>query len=590
MPNQKHTLAHVTHEAVEKIGGIGTVLEGLMTSPVYKKNIGRSILIGPCQTHVAVDPTKRLGTEGTVLYSSVDEIDELGLGRKLRPIEWAFSTPIVYGKRTFDIPGDKLTGEADVLMIDIFNISHDRLALFKYRLNETFGLDSGRYDSDWGYEEYIRLAEPAFYALNALLGEEEKPCVVLSHEFMGMGTALKCIMDGADDFRTIFHAHECATARHIVENHPGHDTMFYNVLREARKKKQYVEDVFGDLSGVFRHKLISLSHCCDAVMAVGDYTAEEMHFLGSHFDHHDIELVYNGVPAAKVTQKARNDARTMLIDYTNKTLGYKPDVLMTHVTRPVISKGLWRDIQVCGHLDCHFGERGVTGVLYILTSAGGTRRAQDVRHMEAEYGWPADHRFGYPDLVGPEEDLWRMIEQFNAEHDNVKVVLVNQFGWSRERIGKRCPKDMDIARFRWATDVEFGMATYEPFGISPLEPLGSGAVCVISNVCGCEGFVEYVTDNQPVDNVLVADYTQLDKKRTINALLDMNQPQRDAIERIESARIADELVERIPFTDADRKAMLKSGQELVKMMGWDQVVENKLLHVLDRIVNHLDED
>ena len=590
MANHKYTLAHVTHEAVEKIGGIGTVLEGLMTSPVYKKSIGRSILVGPCQTHVAVDPNKRLGDEGTVLYSSVDQIDELGLGKKLRPIEWAFNTPIVYGKRTFDIPGDKRTGESDVLMIDIFNISSDRLALFKFRLNETFGLDSGRYDDEWGYEEYIRLAEPAFYALNALLSEDEKPCVVLSHEFMGVGTALKCIMDGAEDFRTIFHAHECATARHIVENNAGHDTMFYNVLRAARDKKQYVEDVFGDLSGLFRHKLISLSHCCDAVMAVGDYTAEEMHFLGSHFDHHDIELVYNGVPAAKVTQKARTDARKMLADYTKKVVGFKPDVMMTHVTRPVISKGLWRDIQVCDRLDTHFAQEGVKGVLYILTSAGGVRRSQDVRHMESEYGWPRDHRYGYPDLVGPEEDLWKMIEQFNAEHANVQVVLVNQFGWSRDRIGKRCPKDMDIAHFRWATDVEFGMATYEPFGISPLEPLGSGAVCVISNVCGCEGFVEYVTDNKPVDNVLVADYTQLEKKWSINALLGMNQDQRDAIEQVESTRIAEELMRRIPLTEDARKTMLKSGQELVKLMGWDQVVENKLLHVLDRIVNHNDED
>ena len=40
-----------------------------------------------------------------------------------------------------------------------------------------------------------------------------------------------------------------------------------------------------------------------------------------------------------------------------------------------------------------------------------------------------------------------------------------------------------------AYDAELGMATYEPFGISQLEPLGSGAVCVISNVCGCAGFV-----------------------------------------------------------------------------------------------------
>ena len=580
-----YTLAHVTHEAVEKLGGIGTVLEGLMTSPVYQQHVGRSILVGPTQTHVAVDPTKRLGEEGTVLYSSVDDIDELGLGPRLRPIEWAFNTPIVYGRRTFALPGDTRTGQADVLMIDVFNISADRLGRFKFQLFEKFGIDSTRYEEHWDYEEYLRLAEPAFYALAALLGEDELPCIVLSHEFMGMATALKCILDGPEQFRTIFHAHECATARWVVENHPGHDTMFYNVLREARGQGQYVEQVFGDLSSFFRHALISKSHCCDAVMAVGDHTAEEMHFLGSHFDHHHIELVYNGVPATRVTLRQRNSARKMLIDYTDKLLGYRPDVLMTHVTRPVISKGMWRDVQVCHELDRRFKVDGTTGVLYILTTGGGVRRPQDVRQMEQEYGWPGDHRHGYPDLVGPEIGLWEMIEPFNRDHQHIKIVLVNQFGWSTERIGRRLDPKMHMGHFRWATDVEFGMATYEPFGISPLEPLASGAICMISTVCGCEGFVEYVTDGRGVDNVLVADYTRLERQHTLEQLLEMSAEQRNIIERAEAARLADALIERVPRDNDGRKALIEAGQRLVARMGWDQVVEQKLVPVLERITN-----
>lgn len=583
--SNSYTLAHVTHEAVEKLGGIGTVLEGLITSPVYQKHVGRSILVGPCQTHVAVDPTKRLGESGTVLYSSVDQIDELGLGRRLRPIEWAFNTPIVFGRRTFDIPGDTRNGVADVLMIDVFNISHDRLSLFKYRLNERFGIDSMRYDMHWDYEEYIRLAEPAFYALNALLSEEERPCIVLAHEFMGMGTALKCILDGADDFRTIFHAHECATARYLVEKHQGHDTMFYNVLARAQEQGKYAQDVFGDLSGLLRHALIRQAHCCDAVMAVGDYTAEEMHFLGQHFDHHHIELVYNGVPAASCSLRKRNASRKLMIDYTREILGYEPDVIMSHVTRPVISKAMWRDAKVCHELDEMFGEKGLKGVLYILTTAGGARRPQDVRHMEAQYGWPAHHRYGYPDLVGPEEDLWKMIEPFNRDHQHVKIVLVNQFGWSRDRIGQRLPEGMDISDFRQATDVEFGMATYEPFGISPLEPLYSGAICVISNVCGCKGFVDYVTGGEPTPNVLVADCTTLAGDWPMEKLLNMTWVERNVVENREAARIAEELMERIPLDNESRKALIDSGQKLVKKMGWDQVVKNKLLGVLESVTH-----
>lgn len=582
----KYTIAHVTHEAVEKVGGIGTVLEGLMTSPVYQENVDRSILVGPCGTHLQIDPTRRLGKDGRVFYSSVDGIDTRHLGAKFKPIEWAFDVKIIYGTRKYHLPGDTRTGEADVLLIDVFNNNADRLGVFKHRLAETFNIHSGEYEKAWDYEEYVRLAEPAFYALCALLEDDELPCILFGHEFMGMPTVLKAILDGSNQFRTIFHAHECATARYLVENHHGHDTVFYNIIQQAREQGVYVEDVFGDLSDQFRHALISRAHCCDAIVAVGDYTAAEMHFLGRQFDHHDIDLVYNGLPAMPVTMQRKSQCRAMLQDYTNKLLGFKPDVLMTHVMRPVISKGLWRDLQVCHHLDQYFGQQGEKGVLYVLTSAGGIRHARDIRLMESEYDWPRVHHIGYPDLVGPEIDFERMISPFNDGHSNVKIILVNQFGWDEDTIGLRLPRKMNIADLRIATDVEFGMATYEPFGISPLEPLGSGAICIISSVCGCAGFVSFTTKGQPVNNVLVADYTRLDGNYDIGQLLNMGQPDRDPIEWREAGYIASEINKRLPRTSDDMRKLLSSGQQLVSHMGWDQVVEFKLLPVLNRVVSN----
>ena len=201
-----------------------------------------------------------------------------------------------------------------------------------------------------------------------------------------------------------------------------------------------------------------------------------------HFDHHHIDLVYNGVPPLKVSHQAEIDSRRMLMQYAQSVIGevdaqpFTPDVLMTHVTRPVVSKGIWRDLQVCHELDSRFAAAGRQGALFILTSAGGTRRPQDVLSMEAEYGWPRTHREGYPDLCGPEVEINRMVETFNSTHRNIQAVLVNQFDWREDLIGRRCPAGMTFADFRRATDVEFGLATYEPFGISPLEPLGSGAI------------------------------------------------------------------------------------------------------------------
>jgi hypothetical protein len=584
-PMKKLTAVHVTHEAAEKIGGIGTVLEGILTSPVYQEHVERSILVGPFAEHVQVDPSERLGPGSKVLYSSLDDIDEIDLKGRLQPIEWAFDVKIIYGTRTFDFPGTDRTGEAEIVLIDVFRINQDRLNLFKHQLFEKLQVDSSRYEAAWDYEEYVRLAVPAYHALLALLKREQLPCVLFSHEFMGLPTAFKATFDGESQFRTIFHAHECATARRIVEHHAGHDTAFYNILEKAQAEGRYVNDVFGDQSDGFRHALISQAHLCDGIIAVGDYTAREMHFLGRHFDHHAIDMVYNGVPAMTVAPDERERSRELLIDYAEALLGDKPDILMTHVARPVISKGMWRDAMVCEELDRRFAERGRKGVLFILTSAGGVRRTRDIHAMEAEYGWPRAHREGYPDLVGPEIDLHHMASEFNESHHHVQIVLVNQFGWSRSRIGKRVPARMDIADFRRAADVEFGMATYEPFGIAPLEPLASGALCVISNICGCDGFVKYVTNGEGIENVIVADFTQLDHDRTVDELLNMTQAERDAVERIECARVAELIDQRIAFDMAGRAKLLDAGQRIVQKLGWDAVLESKLIPMLHRVMD-----
>jgi hypothetical protein len=203
--------------------------------------------------------------------------------------------------------------------------------------------------------------------------------------------------------------------------------------------------------------------------------------------------------------------------------------------------------------------------------------------MEEEYNWPRNHRAGYPDLVGPEMDISKDVDVFNADHKAVQVILVNQFGWSRERIGNRLPKEMTFSDLRRATDVEFGMATYEPFGISPLEPLNAGAICVISSVCGCAGFVKHVTNGDGTPNVIIADYTRLDHDSSIDELKAMDQQRRDAIETRVSAEIADALMQRLPTTDKQREKLIVSGQKLVARMGWDQVVEESLAPMLERV-------
>ncbi len=588
------TIAHVTHEAVEKIGGIGTVLEGMMISPVYKERVRRSILIGPLFGHLAAEPSKCLGEDGEVLYSSIDDIDTAGLGGKLRPIEWAFGVRIVYGIRRYHNIGEGRSGESEVLLIDVYNTKADRLNVFKGRLYSHFGIDCARYESRWDFEEYCRLAEPAYYALNVLLAEEDLPCVLVSHEFMGMCTALLAKMEGRDAYRTVFHGHECATARGIVENIPGHDIAFYNLMRQAAGQNLFVEDVFGPQDENMRHVMIEKSHSLDGVIAVGHETANEMHFLSREMSQADVDIVYNGLPVMKVDLAAKQQSRSKVDDWAEKVVGFRPDFLFTHVTRPVISKGLWRDLKVCSYLDQMLAEEGKRGLLVILTCGASVRSEHDVRHMAEQYGWPAQHRTGYPDLVGPEIGINNDIDGFNRGHMNIRGLLVNQFGFSRKALGPAAAHDMDISDLRKAADVEFGQSVYEPFGISQLEPLGSGAICVFTDVCGCSGFFRDTVrrlGKRAADfpNVMEVDYTDLPRPWALEELKNMSRDERDALEEEEARVIARRLCERLPRSDADRRELIAAGQELVEHMGWDAVLSHGFFPLLERITNGVEE-
>ena len=180
---------------------------------------------------------------------------------------------------------------------------------------------------------------------------------------------LAAILEGEkSNFRTVFYAHECATMRRIVEGHPGHDTMFYNVMRAAIAAGHYVEDVFGDQSGYYKHALIKATRFCDNIFAVGDYTMKEMRFLGADFSAVDMQLAYNGVPCWKISVDDKMRSRNKLRQYCKALLKYEPDYVFTHVTRLVPSKGLWRDLRVLEHVEEQLRQRNETAVLFTLST------------------------------------------------------------------------------------------------------------------------------------------------------------------------------------------------------------------------------
>jgi hypothetical protein len=472
-----------------------------------------------------------------------------------------------------------------VLLIDVFHANADRLNVFKGQLWERFGIASHEFQKVWEYEQYVRLAEPAIEALKAIGADgSDEQVLLLSHEYMGMPTALKAIVDGMDNVKTVFYAHEVASVRPIVEKLDGHDTMFYNVMAAAREQGKKLEEVFPQVHGNFKHPLVKAARYCDHVFAVGDQVVDELLFLDPHFRRDEIDLVYNGIPVGEIQLGDRRRSASLLKEYAQTLLGEKPTWIFSHVARPVLSKGIWRDLRVMHEMDAMLADRGESAVYFMLGTLGGQRRPQDVRHMERTYDWPVVHEYGYPDLCGGEEVVYETFRAFNEDHQAITAVLINQWGFNPKVCGHRMPEGMSIADLRRGTDVEFGLSVYEPFGISQLEPLSYGALCVVSNVCGCVGFARRALEQHPrADHVIVGDFYGSVGTKPLEELLSLGTAQRDAIEATEGRRVAELLCQRLPRDETTLRERIEQGHALARQMSWDDVVQCYLLPSLERV-------
>ncbi len=578
----ERTVVHVTHEAVGKIGGIGAVLQGLFTSKSYLDEVSRSIIVGPLFTTEG-SISERLGENSEVLYSSVDGFLNPGYAPAFRKIESTYNTGIVYGRRTFVDEQTGIKSSPEVLLVDVRHIDKAVVDEFKRRLFEEFGVRSHLYENLWEYEQYIRTAPPAIAALKAI-GAAGDSTVVVAHEFMGMPTVLAAILEPDCNFRTAFYAHEVATMRRIVEERPGHDTMFYNIIKRAHQDRLYVNEVFGDQSSYFKHSLVEASKYCDHICAVGDYVVDELRFLAPEFETAGIDIVYNGIPAYQITIADKLNSKEKLQRYCENLLGYKPDFVFTHVTRLVRSKGLWRDLHVLEHIEKQFRAQGKTAVMFLLSTEVTQRRSYDIYNMESSYGWPVAHREGWPDLSGGEANFYTKVQEFNAKSRNIKIVFINQFGFRQKNCGNRMPEDMEFMDIHKGSDVEFGQSIYEPFGIAQFEPLTFGGICVVSSVCGCTGFLRDITGGESVKNVIVADYTNLEIRDydDIEDMLEIGQSVRNQIEAGQSEKVAKEIIARLPKDKSEIESMIQTGYSLAKNMSWDVVVNNYLLKSLQK--------
>lgn len=587
MESYPRTAVHVTAQAVHTFGGIGSVLEGLLTTEAYQKVIGRTIIVAPLLSR-EISSCGRLGPGGEVLYSSLDGstggLDFAGFEN----VESLYHVNIVYGRKTLTSRDGSRILAPEMLLIDVTVAESGPVNQLKKRLFEEFGLRSDQYESLWEYEQYMRLAPAAMAALKVLgvEGNGETGCII-AHDFAGMPTVLAARLDRSSDLRTVFYAHETATVRRIIESRPGHDTMFYNAMSHARENGLFLQEVFGEQMSYFKHAMIEASRHCDMILAVGDRVRDELMFLGPEFGLSQIEQVYNGVENRAIDLQTRFDSREKLRQYGENLLGFRPDHVFTHVARMSVSKGLWRDLRVLEHLDRQFTAEGRTAIHFIVSTETGPRRSRDIYGMENGYHWPAAHREGYPDLTDAEAAFYTAVQEFNAKSRAIKTMFINQYGFNRISCGGRVPRDMELIDLRRGTDAEFGQSTYEPFGISALEPLAYGAICVISSVSGCAGLVARMADLSILDNIITADYTALGDHHweDLEDLLAIGQAQRNEIEVSVSAQAAHLLAQRLPQNEEQFERYLLKGAEAARGLVWESAAREFIAPALEKALS-----
>lgn len=579
------TAIHITHEATQKIGGIGTVLHGLLTSKKYRRTFKKTLLYTPLFNREN-DYRNRLGENATVLYSGLDDFNPGGRQKIFRPIEEKYNVKIAFGKKYFiKNNSNKANVEVDIAAVDIWNMKSEFVDNFKFMLWEKFGIQSDKYQHDADYEQYLRIGIVVRDIFEAVYGKSEKS-VVFSHEYMGIPSALAFVNDNnigrRSGDKTVFYAHEVATARQVVENHPGHDFSFYNILAEDRDEGESLEKEFGSYEHFSRNELIKRATNLDYIFAVSDITKEEYLYLCPWAKPDKIKTIFNGIQVEKVTYKHKERSSKIIGDYCKNLFNFRPDYIFTHVTRLIISKAIWRDIRLLYHLDEHFAKKGISGFYVLLsTLVGNGRSNEDAARMESEYGWPVFHRKGWPDLIGTEEDIYEYLNLFNARSKAIKGVFINQFGFDNKRCGNRVPEEATLHDLRLASDIEFGLSIYEPFGIAQIENMPYGGVPVVSSACGCVSLLRETADHE--------DYISIDFSRVPESLKDsfkskndfkyLNKELRDWIETEICKESAPIITKILPKTDKERKVRFKRMQKESSRLDWE--------HVATRITEYL---
>lgn len=560
---------HITHEAARKIGGIGAVLAGLCTTQVYQNYYHRTFFYGPLFDDQPHTPD-RLGENAKILYSSLDNIKASLYDRNFDEICDKFNIHLVYGqKEIFDEihPNNRVT--VDIILLGIKNIRKDLLDIFKFMLWEKFHFNCQLYEQDWDFEQYLRIALPIRNIMNIFFNTSDQ-LDYYSHEYMGVCTCLNILNKKTAQEKVLFYAHEVSTARVITEGISGHDISFYNIIDNDLAHKICLEERFGSQKHNSRNELIKCASLFDKILAVGDWVKLEYEYVNPQVNPEIIQVCYNGIPVRRIDFEHKLASREKIKQYCERLLNFTPDIIMTHVSRLVISKSFWRDISMLEELDKYFTENHIKGFYIILASLiGPGRSGSEIQSMESEYGWPVLHKENWPDLVGYENDVYWSLNYFNAKSQSIKGVFINQYGFEKERLGNRFPDNCDFSDLRIASDLEFGMSIYEPFGIAQIETVPYGGIAVMSRACGSSFLLEKGWQDKKTIPFHIIDFANTGKAEY--DWKNLTAEQRSALEKQIIKKEAKNVFKKLAKDDEERKKLFTICNANTSYLEWEAI-------------------
>ncbi len=149
-------LIHSTHEAGVKIGGIGAVLDGLLSAPSYVKSVKRTVLVGPMHTRNTTEMERLFAPKNGVTYFYYFSDRGLSscpheLALCLSAIERDWHVRICYARRAFSDHANR--AEHELLLLDVGDLPPHKLNDFKFGVWERFGLDCSRYQDNPEFDE-----------------------------------------------------------------------------------------------------------------------------------------------------------------------------------------------------------------------------------------------------------------------------------------------------------------------------------------------------------------------------------------------------------------------------------------------------